>query len=68
MCASAAAEGALERGMDADRVPAAPDLDAAHRVLADSLSDGDVLLIKGSRAAGLEAIVEQLEEARPPTG
>ena len=61
--ARAAAEGALAEGMDATRVHAVPDLDAAQQVLLERVSSGDVLLIKASRAAGLEALVTRLEEA-----
>lgn len=66
--ARAVAEGALACGMDAARVHAAADLEAAQQVLAGRVSDGDVLLIKGSRSAGLEALVDRLEEACQPTG
>ena len=66
--ARAAAEGALDRGMDASSVLAAPDLDTAQQALEGRVSDGDVLLIKGSRAAGLEALVDRLEGMCQPTG
>lgn len=66
--ARAAAEGARAGGMDAASVHAAEDLGAAQEALAGRVSAGDVLLIKGSRAAGLEALVDRLEEARLPTG
>jgi UDP-N-acetylmuramoyl-tripeptide--D-alanyl-D-alanine ligase len=63
--ARAAAEGALSGGQHAARVVALPDLDAALGEVPRLLSEGDVVLVKGSRAAGLEGLVTRLEEARP---
>jgi UDP-N-acetylmuramoyl-tripeptide--D-alanyl-D-alanine ligase len=42
-----------------------PDLDAALRVLHDELEPGDVVLVKGSRLVGLEAVAEELLGPEP---
>jgi UDP-N-acetylmuramoyl-tripeptide--D-alanyl-D-alanine ligase len=39
-----------------------PDVDTAHGVLRDYLRDGDVVLVKASRAVGLEALALGLIE------
>jgi UDP-N-acetylmuramoyl-tripeptide--D-alanyl-D-alanine ligase len=40
------------------------DVDAAIRRLADVLQPGDVVLVKGSRAAGMERVAEAILAAR----
>lgn len=64
--ARAAAVGAIEAGMDPERVWSAPRLDEAAPRLSDYLGAGDVMLIKGSRAASLEGLVERLKEPLTP--
>lgn len=49
-------------GLASDRVFEARDNEEAVRILADRLSAGDVVLVKGSRAMKMEAIVRRLEE------
>src|SRR5579884_315253 len=56
------AEGALQAGMAAERVLATTDPEEAVNFLRPRLNTGDYLLIKGSRAMGLEAIVNELAE------
>ena len=43
-----------------------PDADAAERVLSDFLRSGDVVLVKASRAVGLEALAHRLAEEATP--
>ena len=62
--ARALAEGALEAGMDAACVTVCDELSAAQQQLSDLLVTGDVVLVKGSRAAGLDVLVARLEDAR----
>jgi len=54
-------DGALAAGMEAARVLVAADHDEAARVLRASLRAGDVVLLKGSRGATLERVLERLE-------
>ncbi len=56
------AEGALQAGMAAERVLATTDPEEAVNFLRPRLNTGDYLLIKGSRAMGLEAIVNEFAE------
>jgi len=56
------AEGALAAGMDARRAYLCDDHEAAVEWLEKSLREGDWLLVKGSRAAHMERIVESLSK------
>jgi len=58
----ATAAGALEGGLPADRVVHFDDLHDALEVVPTLLRDGDVALVKGSRATGLDRLVERLVE------
>ena len=58
--ASAIADGAQWSGLDPDAVVRAADADEARAVLADRLRDGDVVLVKASRAAELDRLVEAI--------
>ncbi|MGH2454014.1 MAG: UDP-N-acetylmuramoyl-L-alanyl-D-glutamate--2,6-diaminopimelate ligase [bacterium] len=60
--AQALAEGAREI-LSSAAVAHAADPDAAIAVLREALRPGDALLVKGSRAMGLEAVVEALRTA-----
>ena len=66
----AAAEGARSAGMPADAVLRCADHDEALERLGALLVEGDVVLVKGSRATGMERLVEALIDQRtggPPT-
>jgi len=54
------AQGALEAGMPHDRVFAFNDKDAAASFARSILSDGDTVLVKGSRAMKMEEIVDKI--------
>jgi UDP-N-acetylmuramoyl-tripeptide--D-alanyl-D-alanine ligase len=54
------ARGALDAGMDPDAVVTVADAAAAGDHLADEVRTGDVVLVKASRVAGLEAVAERL--------
>lgn len=56
------AESALEAGLSASAVHMVANSAEALEVLSGLLREGDVLLVKGSRAMGMEAIVSALEE------
>ena len=56
------ARGASAAGMPACQVGVYPDNQSAIAVIRDFIKDGDVVLIKGSRAAHMEEIVEPLIE------
>jgi UDP-N-acetylmuramoyl-tripeptide--D-alanyl-D-alanine ligase len=58
--AAAIAEGARAAGLDPNRVHLVPDTEAAVELLAPRLRDGDVVLVKASRGAALERVVEGL--------
>jgi UDP-N-acetylmuramoyl-tripeptide--D-alanyl-D-alanine ligase len=59
------AEGARAQGADAVWLAGAAD---AAEWAAGELRDGDLVLVKGSRGVGLEAVVERLLAARPADG
>jgi UDP-N-acetylmuramoyl-tripeptide--D-alanyl-D-alanine ligase len=62
--ARAAAAGALEGGLTAEAVLHVSSTDEARRVIGGLVTDGDVVLIKGSRRMRLEAVVNTLIEQR----
>ena len=55
-------DSALAAGMDASRVVVAADHDEAARRLRTTIRAGDVVLLKGSRGATLERILQRLEQ------
>jgi UDP-N-acetylmuramoyl-tripeptide--D-alanyl-D-alanine ligase len=59
-------DGAIAAGMDAGRIHQAADRDEALAVLLALLRDGDSVLIKASRGAQLDLLVEQLVRAAGP--
>jgi UDP-N-acetylmuramoyl-tripeptide--D-alanyl-D-alanine ligase len=59
------AEGAVSAGLAASHVHAVSDRTAAIEVLRSVLRPGDVLLVKASRGAALEAIVDALRAGIP---
>ena len=58
--AAALAEGALEAGLEPERVERAADRDEALELLLAELREGDTVLVKASRGAALDLLVEQL--------
>jgi UDP-N-acetylmuramoyl-tripeptide--D-alanyl-D-alanine ligase len=76
--AAAIAEGAVAGGMAPDRVAIVPDRDVARHILIERLRPGDTVLVKASRGAALEVLVNELRlalagidrdaEARPDPG
>jgi len=58
--AQAICDGAIAAGMDAPSVRLAADRDQALALLLAELQDGDTILVKASRGAALELLVEQL--------
>ena len=62
----ATAAGALEGGLPKDAVTHVDTTDEVARVVLELLREGDVVLVKGSRRTGLEAVVGRLLEARGP--
>lgn len=63
----ATAAGALEGGLAAERIVHYPSLAPALVEIPDELRDGDLVLIKGSRAMGLERLVAAIERSREQT-
>ena len=57
------AEGAIERGLGPARVHQAADRDEAVSMLLDQLREGDSVLVKASRGAALDLLVEDLVRA-----
>jgi len=57
------AEGALEAGMEASRIATATDRDEALRLLLATLAAGDMILVKGSRGAALDELIDALDGA-----
>ena len=62
--AKAAAAGALEGGLDADAVMHVDTTEKATRLVAETVVDGDVVLVKGSRRMQLEKVVQGLVASR----
>ncbi len=60
--ATGIADGAASAGLPPERIVRAADRDAALAALAARLRPGDVVLVKGSRGAALDALVERLRE------
>ncbi|MFZ2755692.1 MAG: UDP-N-acetylmuramoyl-tripeptide--D-alanyl-D-alanine ligase, partial [Atopobiaceae bacterium] len=56
--AESMAEAARIMGMSDDRLERFPDVEAAERALVPVLSEGDLVLAKASRAAGLDGFVK----------
>ncbi len=54
------AEGAKEAGFPAEAIVELPDVEAALEVVPAKLQPGDLVLVKGSHAMGLERLVEAL--------
>ncbi len=63
--AAETAAGAKDGGIDDDNVHTFDTADAAGRFLAASLEPGDLLLVKGSRGVGMEAVVRLVTGSRP---
>ena len=61
------AEGALERGMNPSKVKICETNDEAVQTLGDLLTNGAWVLFKGSRAAGVEKIMEAFLHREPST-
>lgn len=59
------AAGAREGGMDDDAVHTFGTAEAAGRFLGRRLGPGDLLLVKGSRGVGMEAVVRLVVSGRP---
>ncbi|HEY7736024.1 MAG TPA: UDP-N-acetylmuramoyl-tripeptide--D-alanyl-D-alanine ligase [Candidatus Limnocylindrales bacterium] len=60
--AAGIAEGAEDAGLRADATVHVPDVEAAIAELDGRLRDGDVVLVKASRGAALERVVDALRE------
>lgn len=58
----ATAAGALEGGLPADRIHHTADVTAATDVVRELVTEGDVVLVKGSRAVGLDRLVGAMLE------
>jgi UDP-N-acetylmuramoyl-tripeptide--D-alanyl-D-alanine ligase len=58
--AAGIADGAIGRGLDAERVHLVADRDEALAVLLSELAQGDSVLVKASRGAALDLLVERL--------
>lgn len=59
--AAQVARGALEGGMDPGRMAHSVDKDRLKTMVMDTLRDGDVILVKGSRGMRLEEIANEIE-------
>ena len=60
----ATAAGALEGGLAPESVLHCASREEATRVLMETMSEGDVVLVKGSRATGLDQVVSSLQESK----
>ena len=61
--AGAIAEGAIAEGLATEHVALAADRDAARAALLERLQPGDTVLVKASRGAALEILVDELRVA-----
>ncbi|HSR51136.1 MAG TPA: UDP-N-acetylmuramoyl-tripeptide--D-alanyl-D-alanine ligase [Acidobacteriota bacterium] len=61
----ALARGALEAGLEKERVHHFEDAAAAAGFLLEHVRGGDFLLVKGSRGVGLEAVIQALKDNPP---
>ncbi|KPJ75845.1 MAG: hypothetical protein AMS14_02955 [Planctomycetes bacterium DG_20] len=64
----ATAEAAVAAGLAADDVTTLPDAEAAAKVTPEIVADGDVVLIKGSRAVHMETVAEVILAGRRALG
>jgi UDP-N-acetylmuramyl pentapeptide synthase len=60
--AATVGEGARQAGMSAGAVHTAADTRQAWQLLAPRLIEGDLVLLKGSRAVGLEGLVDLMQQ------
>lgn len=60
------ADEALLAGLEEDRVHRCPSADEAAELVAGMVRPGDVVLLKGSRAVGLERVARSLRQALAP--
>ncbi|MBI5342921.1 MAG: UDP-N-acetylmuramoylalanyl-D-glutamate--2,6-diaminopimelate ligase, partial [Deltaproteobacteria bacterium] len=56
------ARGALEGGMDPEKVTHTGDRERLKEMVLDALREGDVILVKGSRGMRLETIAAEIEK------
>ncbi|MFO7768110.1 MAG: UDP-N-acetylmuramoyl-tripeptide--D-alanyl-D-alanine ligase [bacterium] len=61
------ARAAEASGLDAERIETGRDVEGAWSVLQQRLRSGDLVLLKGSRAVGLEQLVDRLRGLQGPT-
>lgn len=54
------AEAALTMGLSEDRIERALDVGEASRVIVPALTEDDLVLVKASRAVGLDALVREV--------
>ena len=63
---AAIATAAADAGLAPDRIFVVPDAASALEVLRPRLRDGDVVLVKASRAVGLDRLADALVQEREP--
>ncbi|MBU4561273.1 UDP-N-acetylmuramoyl-tripeptide--D-alanyl-D-alanine ligase, partial [bacterium] len=56
------AQGAIESGMEEERIISCRNKEEAGDRLSSLVKKGDIILIKGSRATGMEEIIDKLRE------